>query len=148
MPTAFRRLNVGWNAERNAPYERAKVDGDDLLLEFIVNPWKYPAFARREVGRLTFTQCRRYRFTDVNDEAWHRGNCRFSKLAPAWGEFYQVSGDLLDEREGAQWITLPSRSDAVPRRYVFYFRDTMFECDAGAWRFEARTRDGTLFTAR
>ena len=148
MPTAFRRLNVGWNADPNAPNERAKVDGDDLLLEFAVNPWKYPAFARREAGRVTFTQCRRYRFTDVNDEAWFRGNCRFSKLAPAWGEFYEVSGDLLDDRETAQWIALPSRSDAAPTRFVFYFRDTMFECDAGTWRFEAKTRNGKLFTAQ
>jgi hypothetical protein len=26
----------------------------------------------------------------TNDEGWYLGQCRFSKVAPTWGEFYHV----------------------------------------------------------
>ena len=44
----------------------------------------------------------------TGDEGWFRGQCRFSKLAPAWGEFYEIQGDLLLDKLDDEWIEVPS----------------------------------------
>ena len=86
----------------------------------------------------------------TNDEGWYRGQCRFSRLAPAWGEFYEVRGDLLldfvpDPEEfrshGVQleprplrWVTI-GEPGVTSRHFLFYLRDQTFECDATDWSF-------------
>ena len=65
-----------------------------------------------------------------------------SALAPAWGEFYEVSGDLRlrecpNDRE---YVT-----DVAPRplrHFLFYLRDETFECDAAGYAFEAAPAAG------
>ena len=88
---------------------------------------------------LTFHDCWRYRVGTVNDEGWYRGQCRFSGLAPAWGEFYEVRGNLKLE-EIDDWIELSSPAENS-RHYLFYFRDEEFECDAGSWTKQDIARD-------
>lgn len=46
------------------------------------------------LGVIRFKNCARYRFGPENDEGWYLGQCRFSGIAPDWGEFYKVNGDL------------------------------------------------------
>lgn len=135
MPTRFRKLNDGWNAQPNDPAEAVSVAGDTVALEFDLNPYAYVGFAKGERGRLTFTGCTRYRLGATNDEGWFRGQCRFSRIAPAWGEFYEVTGDLLDERI-SDWTPVPSQAPGPRRRFLFYLRDDTFEVDARDWRFE------------
>lgn len=136
MPTSFRKLNDGWNAEPNAPAETVAVDGDMVHLEFDMNPFQFKSFAPGDRGRLTFFGCSRYRLGSTNDEGWYRGQCRFSSMAPAWGEFYEIAGDLFDERVRG-WTVLQSAPESQhDRRFLFYLRDKTFECDAQNWRFE------------
>jgi hypothetical protein len=45
-----------------------------------------------------------YRLGGTNDEGWYVGQCRFSKVAPAWGEFYEVDGDLKLESSSDDWV--------------------------------------------
>ncbi len=146
MTTTFRILNVGWNAEPNGGEEpRVTFNGDDLVLTFVLNPYLYPAFAEGQEGRLVFPKCWRYRLGPTNDEGWYRGQCRFTGLAPGWGEFYEVSGDLLLERAVVDWKgesrklvwkVGPAAPPTQSRHFLFYMRDETFECDAGDWRFE------------
>jgi hypothetical protein len=145
MPTTFRKLNDGWNADPNAPYEAVTVDGRDVQLEFRLNRFLFPGVERGDVGRLTFSGCTRYRLGPENDEGWHRGQCRFSQLAPAWGEFYEVDGDLLDDRV-SDWVAIGPPDSARRHRFLFYLKDSMFEVDAEAWRFDgpASARGGPL----
>jgi hypothetical protein len=89
MPS-FRKLNAGWNAEPNAPEPFVKVAGEDALLSFVLNSFLYPDFSADEVGVIRFTARSRYRLGKTNDEGWYRGQCRYSKVAPAWGEFYEL----------------------------------------------------------
>src|SRR5262245_63583583 len=88
MPTetAFWKLNRDWNAEPNAPDPVVRVDGADLILEFTLNPWQFPQFAEGQRAHIRFRDAWRYRIGSVNDEGWYRGQCRFSSVAPAWGE--------------------------------------------------------------
>src|SRR6478736_916613 len=92
--TTFEQLNDGWNANPNAPNPKVTIEGRDVLVSFGMNRFVFPDFTAEDVGRLRFCLCSRYRLGDTNDEGWHRGQCRFSKIAPSWGEFYEVSGDL------------------------------------------------------
>lgn len=129
MNTSFVLQNLGWNADPNAPEPTVECEGNDLLLSFKLNAFLYPQFAEGAIGKVRFLQCWRHRLGPTNDEGWYMGQCRFSRLAPAWGEFYEVAGDLLLRARPLGW----SISGAEPVQschYLFYFKDDTFECDA------------------
>ena len=133
MATYFTQLNAGWNAEPNAPNPEVAIDGTTLTLSFRANPFLYPEFVSGQLLRLQFDNVWRYDFGGVNDEGWYMGQCRFSKLAPSWGEFYDVSGDLLLDQFDAEWQMLTNDPAPNLNHYLFYFRDESFECDATSW---------------
>ena len=134
--TRFTRLNEGWNAEPNAPDPQVSVANHELVVTFAPNPFQYKGFSEDQRVCLIFTGAWRYRMGTVNDEGWYRGQCRFSRLAPAWGEFYEIHGDLRLDNCPRDWIQLRSESAEDARHFLFYFRDEEFECDAVSWRFE------------
>lgn len=98
MATQFRQLNEGWNADPNVPNPIVQIEGCDVVLTFFANAFRFKAFSEGQRIRLRFTGARRYRLGPTNDEGWYLGQCRFSGEAPAWGEFYEVSGDCKLER--------------------------------------------------
>jgi len=132
MRPAFTRLNSGWNAEPNAPAPTVRWSGENLILRFYLNSFQFPQFEEEDLGEITFLHCARYRMGTVNDEGWYRGQCRFSKFAPDWGEFYEVTGNLLLEKVPGDWITHKTDYSDL-RHFLFYFRDQEFECDAKSW---------------
>jgi len=105
MHTEFIKQNNDWNAQPNAPRPSVRVDGSNLLLEFFPNHYVFPDYEAISKIVLIFHNCWRYRIGSVNDEGWFRGQCRFSKVAPAWGEFYEVRGDLKLE-DIKDWIEI------------------------------------------
>jgi hypothetical protein len=133
--TTFSQLNDGWNAEPNAPDPRVQVVGEDVVVTFLMNPFEFPQFDPEDVGKLRFVSCQRYRLGATNDEGWYRGQCRFSRLAPRWGEFYEVEGDLLLADCPDDWVQV-GPGPARPRHFLFYFRGETFECDAADWSLE------------
>ena len=134
MKTTFTKLNIDWNAEPNAPSPKVEVWEHDVVLSFLMNPFRYPQFKEEDIGQLRFRNCWRYRMGSVNDEGWYRGQCRFSKLAPEWGEFYEISGDFLIDQCPEDWANV-SRKEDTQKHFLFYFRDEEFECDAMSWSF-------------
>jgi len=133
MATQFTQLNHGWNAEPNAPHIDVRVDGTTLTLAFLANPFEFPEFVNGQIIRLRFNSVWRYAIGDVNDEGWYRGQCRFSKLAPRWGEYYEVTGDLRFDHFDAEWLIVSESPTQELRHFRFYFRDETFECDAVSW---------------
>jgi hypothetical protein len=133
--TKFQKLNDGWNAEPNAPDPRVTVEGRDVVVSFLMNPFRFGQFSPANVGKLRFLCCQRYRLGATNDEGWYRGQCRFSQTAPHWGEFYEVEGDLRLEECPNDWLQIDSVQQGS-RHFLFYFRDATFECDASDWTFE------------
>ncbi len=131
--TRFTQLNKGWNAEPNAPEIEVKIDGASLILSFSANSYQYPLYKDGQVIKIGFHNAWRYGIGDVNDEGWYRGQCRFSRLAPAWGEFYEVSGDLLLGQVDFEWHVLTDTPAPNLKHFLFYFRDENFECDAASW---------------
>jgi len=133
--TSFAKLNENWNAEPNAPEPVVRVDGADLILEFGLNAWQFPQFSEGQRGYIRFRDTWRYRVGIVNDEGWDRGQCRFSSVAPAWGEFYEVSGDLKLSNLPDDWLLITPDPKRGVRHFLFYFRDEEFECDVVSWEF-------------
>jgi len=129
MKTTFQRLNEGWNAEPNAPRPTIEVRGEDILLKFFVNPFRFGEFKDEEIGVLRFLRCERYRLGSTNEEGWYLGQCRFSKQAPEWGEFYLIKGDAALLEAPKDWHYIHS-SSGHRRHFLFYFRDDTFECVA------------------
>jgi hypothetical protein len=134
MSIKFVKLNKDWNAEPNAPEEKVYVEGSDLVLEFTVNPWAYEGFNEEERARLIFKACSKYRIGPTNDEGWYRGQCRFGKLAPGWGEFYLVKGSSASIVEAIDWVELSKKKSE--NHYLFYLRDCTFECEADDYQFQ------------
>jgi hypothetical protein len=137
MTTAFTKLNEGWNAEPNGHKPHILIEGTDLVFEFLLNDLQYPEYKKADKGIIRFRDCWRYRLGRTNDEGWYRGQCRFSRLAPKWGEFYEVHGDLLLDKLPLDWVTV-GKEVCSSRHFLFYLRDQTFECDASAWEFSVK----------
>jgi hypothetical protein len=135
LGTYFKKLNEGWDAEPGAPEPHVRADETGLTLTFFLNPQLNPQFRDYDRGELFFPNCWRYRLGYPNDEGWYKGHCRFRCLAPDWGDFYEVSGDLLDSGP-PDWVLLRSDHSGLSRHFLFYFKDETFECDAGNWDFK------------
>jgi hypothetical protein len=144
LPTYFCKLNNGWDAEPNAPEPRVQVSDAGLSLTFFLSPYSQSKVREYDRGEISFPNCWRYRLGVPNDEGWYKGHCRFRCLAPDWGDFYQVGGDLLEDGP-KDWVRLKSNPTVRSQHYLFYFRDETFECDAADWSFRVlRTSDGLV----
>jgi len=114
--TEFTKLNEGWNAEGGAPYPEVHRDESGLRLAFFLRAGG--EIRDYDRGELLFPKCWRYRLGPTNDEGWERGQCRFRCLAPLWGDFYELTGDLLEDRID-DWIEVePSLSFLLQGRNV------------------------------
>lgn len=136
--TKFVQLSTDWNAEPNAPEPLVVISDRDVVLELSPNPFAFTRFADRERIRIVFREAWRYRLGPTNDEGWYRGKCRFSKVAPGWGELYEVEGDLRLDQCPNDWHYvggLDESSVTTTKHYLFYLRDETFECDAHSWDF-------------
>lgn len=133
----FTQLNHGWNAEPNAPAPQVEMRGNELHLHFLLNPFAFQTFKEDDRGIIRFLGTTRYRLGPTNDEGWYRGQCRYSKVAPNWGEFYEIIGEDSLRDLPTDWRTIALRPDRG-RHFLFYFRDETFECNADNWQFELR----------
>jgi len=147
METQFAKMNFGWNADPNAPMPVAVADGNEVWLRFLPdNNFNPPELAERHLY-LRFLGCQRYRFTKINDHGWFLGQCRFSKIAPEWGDFYEVTGNFREAEDNTPWTTL-SEPQPYARNYLFYFRDSTFECVTEACQLTTEAPAGLTFPER
>jgi hypothetical protein len=128
----FTRLDLDWSAQPNVPLPEVRTSGCALELRLLLTA---PQHAGQESNavKLTFGNCRAWRWGDVNDEGWYRGQCRYGRLAPAWGHFYEMSGDVMLRDQPEDWQAMPEPGSG-DRHYLFYLRDETFECIAENWQ--------------
>lgn len=127
----FIQQNTDWNAEPNAPEPQVTRNGSNLNISFLMSPSSFGWDGREDVpGLLRFQSCTRWCWDSTNDEGWHAGAGRFARLAPRWGEFYEVIGGA---RLGENAIPGRIKNQKPKRHFLFYFRDEVIECHAEAW---------------
>ncbi|WP_136634381.1 hypothetical protein [Pseudooceanicola onchidii] len=132
----FIHLNTDWNAEPNAPDLRVEQDDTSLVAYFRPNPFLYPDYEGVSYILVRFVNCEKYRITNINDHGWYLSQCRFSGLAPAWGEFYEISGDTRDDLDATPWIAM---NGLGARHFHFYFRDEALEVKALNWSVQTKS---------
>jgi len=135
MSTVFKQLNTDWNAQPDSSNTRVTVNDNEVVLAFYMNAFQFPEFREDDIGYLRFSNPWRYRVGTVSAEDFYRGTCRFSRLAPAWGEFYEVSGDLLLKKCPDDWTEVGPRTE-TQKHFLFYFRDEEIEIDAESWMLQ------------
>ena len=141
MTLTFRQLNQSWNAEPNAPDVQVVERDGTVELTFDLNPFQFADVAPGERATIRFQKCVCYRLDLTNDEGWYRGEGRYARAAPAWGEFYEVKGGSDVEPEPTDWILTGSSADrSVARHFLFYFRDEAFECFASSCQLDRTGR--------
>ncbi|MBL9050230.1 MAG: hypothetical protein JNK19_08985 [Tabrizicola sp.] len=129
LPT-FTRLNEDWNAHPKDVGLRLEESGNELIARMKPNPYAYRQFENVHEIAVSFLNCSRYRVTSVNDEGWYLGHCRFSGLAPNWGEFYEVSGNTRDNMNSTSWIKMKG---VGAKHFHFYLKDETLEIKAQDW---------------
>jgi hypothetical protein len=135
--TTFVQLNQGWNADPNSPEPQVTVVAGDVVTTFFVNTFQFSEFTEGTKATIHFRSCHRYRLGSTNDEGWYMGKCRFSKLAPRWGEFYHLAGDRGLLLAPSDWtVVQPKTGCGSMEHYLFYFKDETFECLAQSWEVE------------
>lgn len=132
---SFKRLNDDWNADPNAPEPQAELQGNRLVVRMKPNPYLNQAYRDVATIEVCFEDCSRYRLTPINDEGWYRGQCRFSGLAPEWGELYEIVGNTHDDKELTSWLKAEGKGT---RHFHFYLRDETLEVKAQDWSMHPR----------
>ena len=95
---------------------------------------------------LRFVNTERFRLGPTNDEGFYLGQCRFTGIAPAWGEFYRISGPAETLNAPSDWKILQPKF-GKSAHYLFYFRDETFECVAEECESDVRD-DNALLRAK
>jgi hypothetical protein len=140
----FVKLNIGWDAEPNAPMPKIEFDKSTykIILSFYLNAFIHDDVDKDDIGILEFSNCYKYRLGATNDEGFYRGQCRFSKSGKQWGDFYRIlnsnwryefpSDEVIIDNE------LKDNKDLC--HFLFYFRDETFECIALTYKFTIRAK--------
>lgn len=84
-------------------------------------------------SQLIFLNCEQWRLGSTNDEGWYRGQCRYSNLVPEWGEFYEIKGCDPLAKKPIDWHVIEKKHFSTSRHFLFYLRDSTFECFAESW---------------
>lgn len=131
----FEQLNIGWNAEPNAPELNISVNDTDVIIEFYLNTFTNNGFSKEDKARITFHNCYQYRDGAPNDEGFYCYNqSRYKKYGVKWGEFYLVHhSDWIENFPSS--IKIGTVHDNL-QHYLFYFRDETFECIASSYDIE------------
>ena len=132
----YERLNLDWNAEPNAPEPKLLVENGNVIIEFYLNSFLYDNFSEDEIGKLTFINCQKYEFNDMNDEGYYSGKYRYKECDLPWGEFYKITTSEIDFPKNFMLIENNSNLKNL-NHYLFFFRDNIFECLAENYKFES-----------
>ena len=131
------KLNIGWDAEPNAPMPNIEIDKNTfkLTLSFYLNAFIHKDVEEEDMGILEFNDCYKYRLGPVNDEGFYNGQCRFSKTGIQWGDFYQLIDTNWMQDFPEDEIILNNKIEEDLHHYLYYFRDNTFDCVAKSYTF-------------
>jgi len=132
----YKKLNIDWNAEPNAPEVKLKIEGDKLKISFYLNPFIYDNVYDEDKGELIFTDCFKYSFNSCNDTGYYLGQYRYNDDILPWGEFYELQHDWEKDFHKDFEILNPLHDKEQLRHFIFFFRDNTLECIARDFEFK------------
>jgi hypothetical protein len=129
------KLNTNWNADPNAPEPHLEVHGDNVRIEFFLNPFIFDHIEENDKGELIFKRCYKYSFNTCNDEGYYRGEYRYDNKELPWGEFYEIKHDWENDFHPEYVILNYDLNKSGLRHFIFFFRDNTLECIAKDFEF-------------
>jgi hypothetical protein len=131
----YKRLNIGWKAEPNAPDVWVEVKEDELRVEFYLNPFVFDNVEEGDKGELTFKNCFKFSFNSCNEEGYYLGQYRYKNDTLPWGEFYELFHDWESDFHNDFKILNSELDKHTLRHFLFFFRDNTLECIAKDFEF-------------
>jgi hypothetical protein len=131
----YKKLNIDWNAEPNAPDVELQTEGDKLRLLFYLNPFIFDNIDEEVKGESIFKNCFMYSFNSCNDESYYQGKYRYKNDILPWGEFYELQHNWESDFYNDFKILNPVLDKGALRHFIFFFRDNTFECIAKDFEF-------------
>lgn len=131
----YKKLNIDWNAEPNAPEPKLTVNGSQVSLRFYLNSFVFDQTEEDEEGELTFFNCHIYSFNSCNDEGYQQGQYRYSNEQLPWGEFYLLQTNWKDEFPAGCTVLSEVVEESKMKHFIFFLRDNTFECVAEGYEF-------------
>ena len=131
----YKILNIDWDAEPNAPQPELFVEGFQITIKFLLNPFTNDNFEDDEKGELIFFNCHKYSFNDCNDEGYYRGQYRYKTAQLPWGDFYELQTNWKNDFPRDSIVLNEVVDENNLKHYIFFFRDNTFECVAGGYEF-------------
>lgn len=131
----YKKLNINWNAEPNAPEVELQTDGDKLKITFYLNSFIYDNVDEEDKGELIFRDCFKYSFNSCNDEGYYGGQYRYTNDMLPWGEFYELEHDWEKDFHKDFKTLNPSLDKECLRHFIFFFRDNTLECVSKDFEF-------------
>ncbi len=136
----YKKLNIDWNAEPNAPEVKLQENGADLKLEFFLNPFVFDDVDEDDKGELVFKDCHKYSFNSCNDEGYFRGQYRYNNNELPWGEFYEIEHDWTKDFHPDPKILNQGIEQKGLKHFIFFLRDNTLECIARKFEFNKLNR--------
>jgi hypothetical protein len=133
----YEQLNIGWNAEPNAPEVKMIVEHNTVKLEFFLNYFIFDGFEEDEKGILTFNKVHKYSLNTMNDEGYFRGQYRYNESDIPWGEFYRIESDWQNDFYKNNLVISKNIDNPKLKHFIFFLKDNIFECVAENYEFES-----------
>src|SRR6478735_1456083 len=130
----FTKLNLDWDADPNVPDVKVTVIDDTVLVEFDLNYFEGEQFKEGDRGRLKFIGCHKYSSNGPNDEGYYKGQHRYKYTDLPWGDFYKLETNWRLDFPDYPVFLSRSYDDNLLSHYLFFFRESTFECVA--WKYE------------
>ena len=131
----YKKLNIEWNAEPNAPLPELSVDGSQIRIKFFLDSFLNDYLEDDEMGELIFVNCHKYSFNNCNDEAYYRSKYRYNNSQLPWGEFYELQTEWRNDFPQDGIVLNESVDESILKHFIFFLRDNTFECVAEKYEF-------------
>jgi hypothetical protein len=131
----YKKLNIGWNADPNAPNVELAVVGKNLKIKFNLNPFIFERISEGAKGELIFNLCFKYSFNSCNDEGYFNGQYRYKEDQLPWGEFYEIQNDWKNDFHPDFKVLNNDLVTKELKYFIFFFKDNTLECVAADFEF-------------
>jgi hypothetical protein len=95
----------------------------------------YDHIAEDQKGEFNIYNCHKYSFNSCNNEGYYRGQYRYKYTELPWGEFYKLQTNWKTDFHHESIILNNKVKDDKMNHFIFFFRDSTFECVAEDFEF-------------
>ena len=139
----YTQITTDWNADPNDPQVQLSVGSLSVSLEFSLNNLQFDNFKIGDKAKLTFLNCHKFSFNNMNDEGYYMGQYRYKYNELPWGEFYKLETNWKTDFPRRHTVLNEDINIDKLHHYIFFFKDNTFECVAEKYELSFKLADET-----